>query len=151
MSKVQRILLAAILAGAFAAPAGVPAPISREVLPMTPATARLPVEGNFPSLGGATAWLNSPPLTPEGLRGKVVLVDIWTYTCINWLRTLPYVRAWAAKYKDQGLVVIGVHSPEFPFEKNVDNVRRAAKDMRVDYPIAIDSDFAIWRAFKNEY
>jgi thiol-disulfide isomerase/thioredoxin len=85
------------------------------------------------------------------LRGKVVLIDIWTYTCINWLRTLPYVRAWAEKYKNQGLVVIGVHSPEFAFEKNIDNVRRAAKDMRVDYPIAIDSDFAIWRALKNQY
>ena len=104
-----------------------------------------------PSLGGATGWLNSQPLTAAGLRGKVVLVEFWTYTCINWLRTLPYVRAWAEKYKDQGLVVIGVHSPEFEFEKNVDNVRRAAKDMRVDYPIAIDSDHAIWRAFKNQY
>jgi thiol-disulfide isomerase/thioredoxin len=90
-------------------------------------------------------------LTPADLRGKVVLIDVWTYTCINWLRTLPYVRAWAEKYRDEGLVVIGVHSPEFAFEKNVDNVRRAAKDMRVDYPIAIDSDFAIWRALKNEY
>jgi len=116
---------------------------------MTPAPARLPVEGEFPSLGGATAWLNSPPLTPEGLRGKVVLVDIWTYTCINWLRTLPYVRAWAAKYKDQGLVVIGVHTPEFQFEKDLDNVRRAVKDMRVAYPVAIDSDYAVWRAFNN--
>jgi thiol-disulfide isomerase/thioredoxin len=86
-----------------------------------------------------------------GLRGKVVLIDFWTYTCINWLRTLPYVRAWAEKYKAQGLVVIGVHSPEFAFEKNLDNVRRAAKDQKVTYPIAIDSDHAIWRAFKNEY
>ena len=151
MSKVQRISLAAILASAIGAPAGVPAPIPREVLPMPPALARLPVEGEFPSLGGATAWLNSPPLAPEGLRGKVVLVDIWTYTCINWLRTLPYVRAWAAKYKDQGLVVIGVHSPEFPFEKDLENVRRSAKAMRVDYPIAVDSDHAVWRAFHNEY
>jgi thiol-disulfide isomerase/thioredoxin len=116
-----------------------------------PAVIRLPVEGELPSFGGATAWLNSPPLTPADLRGKVVLIDVWTYTCINWLRTLPYVRAWAEKYRDEGLVVIGVHSPEFAFEKNVDNVRRAAKDMRVDYPIAIDSDFAIWRALKNEY
>src|SRR5438105_10092911 len=91
-------------------------------------------EGALPSLGGATGWLNSPPLTPAGLRGKVVLIDIWTYSCINWLRTLPYVRAWAAKYKNQGLVVIGVHSPEFAFEKDIDNVRRAAKEMRVDYP-----------------
>ena len=103
------------------------------------------------SLGSATEWLNSQPLTPAGLRGKVVLVEFWTYTCINWLRTLPYVRAWAEKYKDQGLVVIGVHSPEFAFEKNVDNVRRAAKDLRVDYPIAVDSDYAIWRAFNNAY
>ena len=108
-------------------------------------------KGESPSLGGATAWLNSPPLTAAGLRGKVVLIDFWTYSCINWIRSLPHVRAWAEKYKNQGLVVIGVHTPEFAFEKNVDNVRRAAKDMRVDYPIAIDNDYAIWRAFKNEY
>ncbi len=108
-------------------------------------------EGELPSFAGANGWLNSQPLTPAGLRGKVVLVDFWTYTCINWLRTLPYVRAWSEKYKNQGLVVIGVHTPEFPFEHNVDSVRRAAKDMRVDYPIAIDSDYAIWRAFNNEY
>ncbi len=105
----------------------------------------------LPSLGSATAWLNSQPLTAAGLRGKVVLIDFWTYTCINWIRSLPYVRAWAEKYKDRGLVVIGVHSPEFAFEHNVDNVRRAAKDLRVDYPIAIDNDYAIWRAFKNQY
>jgi thiol-disulfide isomerase/thioredoxin len=123
----------------------------RGVHQMTPAAVRLPIEGEMPSLGGATGWLNSPPLTAAGLRGKVVLIDIWTYSCINWLRSLPYVRAWAEKYKDQGLVVIGVHSPEFSFEKNVDNVRRAAKEMGVDYPIAIDSGYAIWRAFKNEY
>jgi thiol-disulfide isomerase/thioredoxin len=114
-------------------------------------TKRLPIEGELPSLGGATEWLNSPPLTADGLRGKVVLIDFWTYTCINWLRSLPYVRAWAEKYRDHGLVVIGVHSPEFEFEKNLDNVRRAAAEMRVAYPIAIDSDFAIWRAFNNEY
>ena len=113
--------------------------------------ADLAVEGELPSLGGATGWLNSPPLTAAGLRGKVVVIDFWTYSCINWLRTLPYVRAWAGKYRDHGLVVIGVHTPEFPFEKDVDNIRKAAKDMRVDYPIAIDSDYAIWRAFKNEY
>ena len=107
--------------------------------------------GDFPSLGGATGWLNSPPLTPAGLRGKVVLVDFWTYSCINWRRTLPYVSAWAKKYKDQGLVVIGVHTPEFAFEKNVDNVRWAVKDMRVDYPVAMDNDYVIWNAFKNEY
>src|ERR1700687_4884391 len=110
-----------------------------------------PIEGELSSLAGATGWLNSQPLTATGLRGKVVLIDIWTYTCINWLRTLPYVRAWAEKYKDHGLVVIGVHSPELPFERDVDNVRRAAKDMAVDYPIAIDNDFTIWRAFKNNY
>src|SRR5258708_31796931 len=116
-----------------------------------PAAVPLPLEGELPSLGSATAWLNSQPLTAAGLRGKVVLIDFWTYSCINWLRSLPYVRAWAEKYKNQGLVVIGVHAPEFAFEKDVDNVRRAAKDMRVAYPIAIDNDHAIWRAFKNAY
>jgi len=112
---------------------------------------RLPIEGDFPSLDGATQWLNSQPLKPPNLRGKVVLVDFWTYTCINWLRTVPYVRAWADKYKDQGLVVIGVHSPEFEFEKNIENVRRASAALRIDYPIAIDSDHTIWRAFRNQY
>jgi len=116
-----------------------------------PAASELPPEGEFPSLGGATGWLNSQPLTVDGLRGKVVLVQFWTYTCINWLRTLVYVRAWAEKYKDHGLVVIGVHTPEFEFERNPDNVRRAAKDMRVDYPIAVDSNYRIWRAFGNHY
>jgi thiol-disulfide isomerase/thioredoxin len=108
-------------------------------------------EGPLPSLSGATEWLNSPPLTPAGLRGKVVLVDFWTYTCVNWLRTLPYVRAWDAKYRDQGLVVIGVHTPEFPFESEIDNVRWALKDMEVSYPIAVDSDYGVWRAFDNNY
>src|SRR5215217_6367388 len=112
---------------------------------------RLPIEGELPSLGSATEWLNSQPLTAAGLRGRVVLISFWTYTCINWLRQLPYVRAWAEKYKGQGLVVIGVHTPEFAFEHDVDNVRRAASDMRVDYPIAIDNDYAIWRAFNNSY
>jgi thiol-disulfide isomerase/thioredoxin len=98
---------------------------------------------------GATAWLNSAPLGPAELRGKVVLVDFWTYTCVNWLRTLPYVRAWAEKYKDQGLVVIGVHTPEFPFEKNLDNVRAAVKEMSVSYPVAVDSGYRVWRAFSN--
>ena len=111
--------------------------------PRSPASGHLPIEGELPALGGATGWLNAPPLGPSGLRGKVALVQFWTYTCINWLRTLPYVRAWAEKYKDQGLVVIGVHSPEFAFEKDVENVRRAAKDLRVEYPIAIDDDYAI--------
>src|SRR5258707_6945020 len=114
-------------------------------------TGQLPIEGELPSLGGATGWLNSPPLTSAGLRGKVVLVDFWTYSCINWRRQLPYVRAWAEKYRDQGLVVIGVHTPEFAFEKDVDNIRWAVKDMKVGYPVAIDSDYGIWRAFDNSY
>ena len=111
----------------------------------------LPVEGHLPSFSSATGWLNSPPLTAEGLRGNIVLVDFWTYTCINWLRTLSYVRAWADRYDGQGLVVVGVHTPEFPFERDLDNVRRAARDMRVEYPIALDSNYAIWRAFSNRY
>ena len=113
--------------------------------------APLPVEGELPSFGGASGWLNSQPLTKDGLRGKVVLVDFWTYTCINWLRTLPYVRAWAGKYKEQGLVVIGVHTPEFRFEKDLNNVRRAVKDRKIDFPVAIDNDYGIWRAFDNHY
>jgi len=108
-------------------------------------------EGQMPALSGATEWLNSPPLTPAGLRGRVVLVDFWTYTCINWLRTHPYVQAWADKYRDQGLVVIGVHSPEFEFERNGHNVRQAVTDLQVDYPVAVDSDHAVWRAFGNSY
>jgi thiol-disulfide isomerase/thioredoxin len=111
----------------------------------------LPSEGRLAPFSGATGWLNSPPLTTDELRGKVVLVDFWTYTCINWLRTLGYVRAWAEKYADQGLVVVGVHTPEFPFERDVDNVRQAVKDMRVEYPVALDSDYAIWEAFSNRY
>jgi thiol-disulfide isomerase/thioredoxin len=116
-----------------------------------PAAVRLPVEGSLPSLAGATEWLNSPPLTPAGLRGSVVLVDFWTFTCINWLRTLPYLRAWADKYRDHGLVVLGVHTPEFDVEHDLDNVRRAVKDLRVDYPVAVDNDYAIWNAFGNRY
>ena len=111
----------------------------------------LPVEGPAPSLDGAVAWLNSPPLTTAQLRGKVVLVDFWTYSCINCIRTIPYVRAWAEKYKDQGLVVIGVHAPEFAFEKNVDNVKKAIADFKIGYPVAIDNDYRIWRAFENNY
>jgi thiol-disulfide isomerase/thioredoxin len=149
--KANRLLLTAILASAIGAPIETLAQDKSLVQQMTPAAVRLSIEGELPSLGGATEWLNSPPLTAAGLRGKVVLIDVWTYTCINWLRSLPYVRAWAEKYKNQGLVVIGVHAPEFAFEKNIDNVRRAAKDMRVNYPIAIDNDYAIWRALKNEY
>ena len=115
------------------------------------ASIRLPIEGELPSFDGATGWLNSPPLTAEGLHGKVVLVNFWTYTCINWLRQLPYVRAWAEAYSAQGLVVIGVHTPEFPFEHDAGNVRRAVKDMRVGYPVAIDNDYAVWGAFDNHY
>ena len=114
-------------------------------------TVDLPIEGELASLDGATGWLNSQPLATADLRGKVVLIDFWTYTCINWLRTLSYVRAWAEKYEEQGLVVVGVHTPEFPFEQDVDNVRQAAQDMRVEYPIALDSDYAIWRAVNNRY
>jgi thiol-disulfide isomerase/thioredoxin len=112
---------------------------------------KLRLESRLPGFEGATGWLNSAPLTAADLSGKVVLVDFWTYTCINWLRTLGYVRAWAEKYEDQGLVVVGVHTPEFPFEKDVDNVRWAAKDLRVEYPIALDSDYSVWRAFDNNY
>ena len=108
-------------------------------------------EGEMPSLAGATEWLNSPPLTPAELRGRVVAFQFWTYTCINWLRTLPYVRAWARKYREHGLVVVGVHTPEFSFEKDVTNVRRAIADRDIGYPVAVDSDYAIWEAFANNY
>src|SRR5262245_17758672 len=159
--KTSRLLIAAVLAMAIGAP--IASFIgTMEGQPVTSPGVRVPFLHGLPtgeiaaqsglaSLERANAWLNSPPLTPADLRGKVVLVDFWTYTCINWLRTLPYVRAWAEKYRNQGLVVIGVHSPEFSFERNVDNVRRAVKDLRVDYPVAVDSDHVIWRAFKNQY
>ncbi|KQV15216.1 cytochrome C biogenesis protein [Pseudomonas sp. Root329] len=111
----------------------------------------LPIEGNLPPLDGAVQWLNSPPLTAQALKGKVVLVDFWTYSCINCLRTLPYVKAWAEKYRDQGLVVIGVHAPEFAFERDVGNVTKAMKDLGINYPVAIDNDFKVWRAFNNQY
>lgn len=115
-----------------------------------PPARELRVEGRFPSLAGATEWINSAPLAPEALRGKVVLVDFWTYSCINCLRTLPYLRAWAEKYKDAGLVVIGVHSPEFAFEKQPANVRKAVQDLGIGFPVALDNDFAIWRGFDNQ-
>ena len=111
----------------------------------------LPVEGQLPPLNGAVQWLNSPPLDAQALKGKVVLVDFWTYSCINCLRTLPYVKAWAEKYRDQGLVVIGVHAPEFAFERDVGNVTKAMKELGINYPVAIDNDYKIWRAFNNEY
>ncbi len=147
----SHLLLAAAM---FAAPVATPIESLAQERPMQTMTMRahpLPIEGALPSLGGATTWLNSQPLTPEALRGKVVVVDFWTYTCINWQRTQPYVRAWADKYKDQGLVVIGVHTPEFEFEKNVDNIRPALKMFRIDYPVAVDSDYAVWNAFGNRY
>ena len=113
--------------------------------------ANLPVEGVMPPLTGATTWLNTPPLTTEQLRGKVVVVDFWTYSCINCLRSIPYVKAWAEKYKDQGLVVIGVHTPEFAFEKSEANVRQNVRRLGLTYPVAMDNDFAVWRAFRNQY
>jgi thiol-disulfide isomerase/thioredoxin len=117
----------------------------------TPSGVHLPIEGVLPSLGGATAWLNSEPLTAAGLRRKVVLIDFGTYSCINWLRSLPYVRAWAEKYKDHGLVVISVHTPEFAFEQELGNVRRAVKNLRIEHPVVIDNDYALWSAFDNHY
>jgi thiol-disulfide isomerase/thioredoxin len=111
----------------------------------------LPIEGDLPSFAGATSWLNSEPLTPEVLHGRVVLVQLWTNTCINWLRVQLYVHAWAEKSRNPGLVVIGVHAPELPYEHNLDTARRAAKQLRVAYPIAIDNDFATWRAINNNY
>ncbi|KAB7897168.1 redoxin domain-containing protein [Rouxiella sp. S1S-2] len=107
--------------------------------------------GPMPSLDGAVQWLNSPPLTPQALKGKVVLIDFWTYSCINCLRALPYVKAWADKYRSEGLVVIGVHAPEFAFERNVNNVIQESKKLGIDYPIAIDNNYSIWRAFNNQY
>jgi thiol-disulfide isomerase/thioredoxin len=113
--------------------------------------ADLPVDGEMPSLSGAVAWLNSPPLTREALRGKVVVVDFWTYSCINCLRSLPYVKSWWERYRADGLIVIGVHAPEFPFEKDPGNVTRAVRDLGITYPVALDNDYAIWRGFDNEY
>jgi thiol-disulfide isomerase/thioredoxin len=160
--KTNRLLVAAVLATAIGTP--IAAFVGDKTMPQTAtsAGAQPPFLHGFPltpvssqsalaSLSRADEWLNSAPLSAQDLRGKVVLVDFWTYTCINWLRTEPYVRAWAEKYKDQGLVVIGVHAPEFEFEKNLDNVRRAVKDMQIDYPVAVDNEHKIWRAFDNQY
>src|SRR5215470_3030818 len=160
--KPSNLLASAVLALAIAAPIAAFVENTTMAQPNTSTGLRLPflhgtqLEGllsrsTLPSIERATEWINSPPLTASALRGKVVLVDFWTYTCINWLRTLPYVRAWAEKYRNQGLVVIGVHAPEFSFEKNLNNVRWAVKDMRVDYPVAVDSEHVIWRAFRNQY
>jgi len=147
--KSHLLAAAAILGAATAMP--VESPAADRMHPMTSREAKLPVEGMLASLSGTTAWLNSQPLMAEGLRGKVVLVDFWTYTCINWQRTQPYVRYWAEKYKDQGLVVIGVHTPEFGFERDVDNIRSALKMFQVEYPVAVDSNYGIWDAFGNHY
>ena len=105
----------------------------------------------IPAFGGATGWLNSEPLGPAELRGHVVLVNFWTWTCINWLRQEPYVRAWSQTYRNEGLVVIGVHTPEFSFEHNIDGVRRATDERAIDYPVAVDNDYAVWSAFANHY
>jgi thiol-disulfide isomerase/thioredoxin len=160
--KTKKLLAAAVLTIAVGAPiAGFVGDIAMSQ-PTTSTGIRVPFlhgffnsqtagQSELASLERANEWLNSPPLTAPALRGKVVLIDFWTYTCINWLRTVPYVRAWHEKYRDQGLVVIGVHAPEFAFEKNANNVRWAVKDMRIDYPIAVDSEHVIWRAFKNQY
>ena len=110
-----------------------------------------PVHSALATRDRAPVWLNSAPLTAEGLRGRVVLVDFWTYSCVNWLRTLPYVSAWHELYRDRGLVVVGVHAPEFGFEHDLDNVRRAAGELDVDYPVVIDNEFTIWRSFENHY
>jgi thiol-disulfide isomerase/thioredoxin len=134
--KAHEALLSALLGGTIAG-----ASHGAAVVPET----------RMPLLNGASAWINSQPLTSAGLRGKVVLVDFWTYTCINWLRTLPWLRTWSEKYADQGLVIIGVHSPEFEFEKDLENVRRAVGDLNVGYPVAVDSDQEIWGAFANQY
>ena len=164
----MRLLLKCCVAASFMIH-GWPAPADAQVLPWgvstTPtnvvwpfgmsaahaAPERLGVEGRFPKMTGGTEWINSPPLTPEGLHGKVVLVNVWTYSCINSLRPLPFVRAWAEKYRNAGLVTIGVHSPEFAFEKVPANVRRAVTDMHIAYPVVLDNDFAIWHAFGNQY
>jgi thiol-disulfide isomerase/thioredoxin len=110
-----------------------------------------PIDTALSALDDAPVWLNSEPLTAEGLRGRVVLVDFWTYSCVNWLRTLPYVRAWHEQYRDHGLVVVGVHAPEFGFERDLDNVRHAVGELGVGYPVVIDNDFAIWRSLDNHY
>jgi thiol-disulfide isomerase/thioredoxin len=149
--KAHQLVLAATLVCGIGTPATTLAEDMTMVQQVASEVSRLPVEGELPSIDGATGWLNSPPLTAAGLRGKVVLIDFWTYTCINWLRSLPYVRAWAEKYKDQGVVVIGVHTPEFSVEHDIVRVARAAKEMKVEYPIAIDNDYGIWRAFQNQY
>src|SRR5215216_207321 len=160
--KTDKLLVAAVLAIAIGAPIAGFVGDTNVPQPTTSPGVRVPFLHGLPdgrisgqselaSLERADEWINSPPLTAPALRGKVVLIDFWTYTCINWLRTLPYVRAWHEKYRDQGLVVIGVHAPEFSFEKVSSNVHSAVKDLRVDYPVAVDNEHVIWRAFRNNY
>src|SRR5215212_1949381 len=149
--KTKQLLLTALFIGAIRASILIIAKEKNVIRQTTHPAAQLSIEGELPSLGSATGWLNSAPLTAAGLRGKVVLIDFGTYSCINWQRTLPYIRAWAEKYKHHGLVVISVHTPEFTFEHNLDNVRRAVQDIRLEHPIAIDNDYALWQAFDNHY
>jgi len=160
--STNKLLVAAVLGMSIGAPIAGLAEDTKVPQPITSSGVRVPFlhglafgqlrgQAELASLERATGWLNSPPLTAPDLRGKVVLVDFWTYTCINWLRTAPYVRAWAEKYKDQGLVVIGVHAPEFSFEKNMSNVRRAVQELRLDHPVAVDNEHVIWGAFENQY
>jgi cytochrome c biogenesis protein CcdA/thiol-disulfide isomerase/thioredoxin len=147
-SSIEQRLLNRLDTGATPEPA---AAAAAGPLVATGAVQSLPVEGVLPALDGAVSWLNSPPLTREALKGKVVLVDFWTYSCINCLRALPYVKAWADQYRAQGLVVIGVHAPEFAFEKDLGNVRKAVADLKIDYAVAVDNDYVLWRAFGNQY
>jgi thiol-disulfide isomerase/thioredoxin len=150
--RIHQLTLAAVLTsviGVFIVPRLLSETSATSPTPRV--TSALPIEGELPSFRGATAWINSPPLTAADLRGKVVLVEFWTYTCVNWRRTLPYVSAWAEKYKDKGLIVIGVHTPEFSFEKDVTNVREATKEIGIKFPVAVDSGYAIWGAFYNQY
>jgi thiol-disulfide isomerase/thioredoxin len=149
--KAHRLLLTAMSVWAIAACNSGVANDANGLRTLAPGSVRLQAEGDMPSLDGAIKWLNSPPLSTADLRGKVVVVEFWTYTCVNWRRTLPYVRAWGKRYGNQGLVIIGVHTPEFDFEKDLDNVRRATKEMEIDYPVAVDSAQRIWNAFRNEY
>src|SRR5712671_6005380 len=160
--KTNKLLVAAVLATAIGAPIAGFVGAMNVTQPTASTGVRVPFLHGFPtgqivsqselaSLERANEWLNSPRLTAQGLRGKVVLVDFWTFTCINWLRTLPYIRAWANTYSDKGLVVIGVHTPEFGVEHDLDNVRRAVRAMGIEYPVAIDNDYAVWNAFANQY
>ncbi len=149
--RITLLVLLAALSGLIWGSFGISAKAGGSALPTIGKDARLPIEGRMPALGDAEGWLNSMPLRVSDLRGKVVVVNFWTYTCINWLRTAPYLRAWADKYRDQGLIVVGVHSPEFGFEKDIANVERATRRLLLDYPVLIDSEHAVWRSFGNQY